>query len=339
MLGLNSTCLLSLSTRCPLKVLVFAGLLFLPGSTVTAVDGADPAESSAVRDQETDRSQAPHRRRVRLVTGSHGAPTAVSQDIFLPNCREEPCESVCGDNRCDAEEECLCRFDCPSCAPSPVCGDGLCQSASESSATCPEDCQQRPVCTPSCTAGLCGPDGCGGVCRCPFGELCNSGVCGACASECGVTVLCGRDRCGNQCGSCETNQICRGGVCEFSPACGDGTCSAGESCTSCQTDCGACCGNGRIDQLEYCDGSVGCAFNEICANCSFCGVGVRCGDGRCTSPENNPSSPSYCPSDCAGGGGGGACVCDCDHNGWVNQWECTASCGGQIVGQYCVLPP
>lgn len=325
-----------------LQVFVLSGLL-LPFSPLIATGGATSRTASAVRNREVEERQLPQRRHLRLMTRSHAGQTqtAVSESISIGNCSDEPCEPVCGDGRCDPDEECVCQFDCPSCNTA-VCGDGLCQSGTETTQNCPADCHTLPTCTPSCTAGLCGPDGCGGTCTCGFGDICTNGVCGACVSECGGAVACGRDRCGNQCGACPSGYACSGGQCIFAPSCGDRTCSAGENCSNCPGDCGDCCGNGRLDGSEACDGTVNCPTYATCNSCNECIYPVQCGDGHCVATESSPSSPTYCPSDCGGGGGGGggggATGCDADHDGMVTEVECTGACGGQIQENYCVLP-
>jgi hypothetical protein len=324
-----------------LQLLTLAGLLLPPVSAGVAVEGAVRLSSAVCQSGAAKERPEPREQQVRLMSRSRRDLTAANKGIVVPRCAEPPCEPVCGDGRCDAGEDCSCRFDC---GPCPGCGDGLC-SPPEDTESCAVDCwENQPTCTPSCTPGLCGTDGCGGYCRCPFGEICTDGVCATCVSECGAGVECGRDRCGNLCGTCPTGYSCSSGHCVYAAQCGDRTCSAGENCSSCPGDCGACCGNGRIDPIEneYCDGTQGCAWYETCVSCRECVEPVRCGDGRCSDPEKDPISPAYCPGDCGSGGGGGGggtrpSGCDNDNDGWVTQSECTGSCGGTIVGSYCVI--
>lgn len=50
-------------------------------------------------------------------------------------------------------------------------------------------------CTPVCTPGTCGDDGCGGTCGCVDGTVCISGTCAACDVSCvsGDAAVCGED--------------------------------------------------------------------------------------------------------------------------------------------------
>jgi hypothetical protein len=50
------------------------------------------------------------------------------------------------------------------------------------------------TCTPVCTPGICGDDGCGGTCGCAEGTICVSGICEPCDVGCasGDSVACGQ---------------------------------------------------------------------------------------------------------------------------------------------------
>ncbi len=78
-------------------------------------------------------------------------------------CAAEP--ESCGDDTCDADENCLsCAADC-GCGPDEVC-DPV-------DATC-----GPPPCEPACDGRACGDDGCGGECgACEAGERCADGQC------------------------------------------------------------------------------------------------------------------------------------------------------------------
>lgn len=74
----------------------------------------------------------------------------------------------------------------------------------------PVDPDTNPLCNPACDGTTCGDDGCGGVCACAAGTVCNADhlcvdpsacqdTCAAAGWECGV--LCGQP-CGNASGGC-----------------------------------------------------------------------------------------------------------------------------------------
>ena len=125
-----------------------------------------------------------------------------------------PDDPVCGDDACEAPEDCAsCEDDCGPCGP--VCGDDFCEA--------PEDCD-------SCELD-CGP--CGPVCGDDFCEAPED--CDSCELDCGPCgPVCGDDFCEapEDCTSCELD--C--GPC--SPLCGDNFCSAEENPWHCSTDCG-----------------------------------------------------------------------------------------------------
>lgn len=114
--------------------------------------------------------------------------------------------TTCGDSSCGGDENgSNCCTDCAS------CGNGLCQSPCESSATCRTDC-------PLCGDGLCG-----------IGE--SSWCCQDCGAYCGNGV-CQTD-CGESEWTCPTD--CGGG----GGACGDSFCDVfqGECASNCPQDC------------------------------------------------------------------------------------------------------
>lgn len=191
-----------------------------------------------------------------------------------------------------------------------------------------------------------------------------------CQSECGTSVFCGTDRCGNFCGGCPAGQSCLAGICHqgctaclgqqcgWDLACNSGSfcgdCGAGFTCNSfgsCEPSCTACAG-------QTCGTDRNCGSGAWCGGCPpdyFCnGLGLceytntcvlTCGDGICCSSEASPSSWSYCPADCGGVGGGGGgggseggggCTCDCDGDGWVTPAECEEGCGGRVEGGSCL---
>ena len=111
-------------------------------------------------------------------------------------------EAVCGDNTCDASEDCSCS-DC----------EGK-----------QDGCQTNYY----CSGGSCVYSGAGGTCA-EAGGACKPNPCGiylSCQTESG--------------GSCDTGYCCTGScTTEFSD-CGNGECEPGETCLNCEVDCGSC---------------------------------------------------------------------------------------------------
>lgn len=237
------------------------------------------------------------------------ATACVNGACVLPTCVPEAPES-CGPVTCTADSDCALGLDCQmpvcrsgscllidacaggdvcelgGCVPRPACGDGRCDSGTETPCGC-DDCGSCPS---GCGDGVCGadespstcPEDCG-----PPSPACGDGVCEAgerCASDCASTRP---PRCGDVgCTSCAECDLC----CDV--GCGDGTCAAGENVDcACPADCGACstCGDGRCDRGEYCpgdctgpvvcnDGTCMDGMGESCgtcqADCGWCGFGL-----------------------------------------------------------------
>lgn len=145
-----------------------------------------------------------------------------------------------------------------------LCGDGDCDAALESGASCPADCD----------------------------PLCGDGVCNGaetvadCESDCGT---CGN----NACDVGETRQSCPQ---DCLSECGDGICDAGigENTANCHSDCGTMCGDGACNgepgtpDLEtadncvedclcgdlVCDDTIGESTSNCCNDCG-CGSGLE----------------------------------------------------------------
>jgi hypothetical protein len=220
-------------------------------------------------------------------------------------------------------------------------------------------------CQPTCPAGACGGDGCGGSCpACAAGEVCSpTGACGvpSCphgyhwgevctpGPQGGRPVChpgCVADPCKPQCASGACGGDGCGGEC---PACASGVCFAG---TCCQPKCppGACGGDG-------CGGSCPeCPTDEVCSSgsCSHpvCQSGYHWGEVCTQGPQDvkpvctpgcvaDPCKPQ-CPSGtCGADGCGGTCaacpsgVC---FGGTCCQPKCPAgACGSDACGGSC--PP
>ncbi|MDF1563958.1 MAG: hypothetical protein P1V51_12995 [Deltaproteobacteria bacterium] len=93
-------------------------------------------------------------------------------------------------------------------------------------------------CVPSCLGAQCGDDGCGGSCgTCETGEICSGGVCTTCTPQCDG-LECGDDGCGGVCGTCSSGERCVSGLCEATctPDCTDRTCGD----DGCGGVCGTC---------------------------------------------------------------------------------------------------
>jgi hypothetical protein len=128
------------------------------------------------------------------------------------------------------------------------CGDGVCQSLTENSTTCPVDCGAPPA---VCGNGTCeaGEDNATCPADCPATAAvpaCGDGVCDAgedattCPDDCRPTppaAVCGN----GQCESGEDSTTCPADcpAPPSSPVCGDGTCEGGETSASCPADCPA----------------------------------------------------------------------------------------------------
>lgn len=185
------------------------------------------------------------------------------------------------------------------------CGDDAC-TASESSATCPDDC-----------GAACGDDACNGA-----ETACN------CEADCGATT-CG-DGC---CGGSESSASC---AADCGPMCGDGTCNGGETAAACPADCDAVCGDDACTGSEtacscaadcgatVCDDGC-CGAAESTVTCSE-DCGSMCGDGAC----NGGESTANCVADCGSMCGDGVC------NGGESPCDCASDCGGPACGDgYC----
>ncbi len=145
---------------------------------------------------------------------------------------------------------------------------------------CEWDCQGCGACTPSCPADptFCGLDGCNQPCRtCPAGQACFDDHC--CTPSC-AAGQCGDDGCGGQCPTtCAEGQYCA----EF--AGGDARChagAAGDPCDSAERcdDGVACTTNQCVPPQGGAGGAGTCAFDAsgCCANDAQCDDG----DDVCT---------------------------------------------------------
>lgn len=158
------------------------------------------------------------------INGSCGSETNESLAGCKPQCEGqcgEPdgCGGVCSDNACVNGNDC--RQTCESLGR--VCGDLCGQSCGEclDGFSCVGG---QCECDPQCDGTRC-DDGCGGVCPCSSGSMCNNaGECvapEACDDTCERFVReCG-EVCGETCGTCPASQSCLDGVCIEARSCED----------------------------------------------------------------------------------------------------------------------
>ena len=194
-----------------------------------------------------------------------------------------PCEQLCT-GRCGTVKgpgkagSCWCG----NCKPPFECFKGFCVL-------------HRPnACIPNCAVGSCGPDGCGGQCPCPPGQICDP-----------TTFTCKQPGCGAPCPSSgNVGEACTETDGCGAPCCKAGICVNGQCCTPKVCD-GISCGN------DGCGGSCGCKGLMVCGS-----------DGHCGCPGPAPSSGDQpCSSDPAG--------CGCKAAGMAcNRRQCIVSING-----------
>jgi hypothetical protein len=262
----------------------------------------------------------------------------------------------CGNGVCDPSEEtcgncvadCACTADkvCDGKACVPLCGNGVCDSASgENCGACAKDCacKSSEECSQNACRTRCG----NGTCEAALSENC-----GSCAKDCGcISAIeeCAQNACRLRCGNgtCDPGEGCAGcpndckcsaerecvkDVCQV--RCGNGKCepASGENCSTCAKDC-ACTATDECSQAACrarCgNGTCEAALSENCGTCAKdCGCTAekecvreacqdRCGNGKCeaASGENCAS----CAKDCA-------CATGTCKNGACDVPLCGATC-------------
>jgi len=125
------------------------------------------------------------------------------------------------------------------------CGDGVCDFALETDASCPQDCGCAAI---ACAVGVSAPGGCSCDVCCADPEFMD--CCDDAGTACGITAPpCGNGACDIDCEDfidCSTDCTCGDGVCDFAEdscacladCCGDGFCEAFcEDPISCPADC------------------------------------------------------------------------------------------------------
>lgn len=173
---------------------------------------------------------------------------------------------ICGDNKCNGGETAsTCPADCS--VPEPgFCGDGVCDTASESCSGCETDC------------GVCPPVQCNNDGVCNLGEDC-MGCPGDCPSVtggkpsgrfcCGLNNYCGTEaQCGPSCGTLA--EICGNGALDPGEECDDGNLADDDGCSSlCQIEISSPAvpanqfnAGDSIGEGEAADGTIGEAHHE-----------------------------------------------------------------------------
>jgi hypothetical protein len=169
---------------------------------------------------------------MRLALALSAAPFATSCESSAENAQGAACTPVCregcgqpdgcgGTCACPVDDEPACTETCESLGKQcgEVCGES-CGSCAPNEQCEAGACQCRPVCD-----GTRCDDGCGGVCDCADGTLCDAhGACLApeqCNDTCqGAGKTCG-DVCGQACGTCGDGEACLLGSCQPAAGCTD----------------------------------------------------------------------------------------------------------------------
>ena len=190
---------------------------------------------------------------------------------------DEPKESVCGNNICEAEESSTsCTADCGE--PTACNANGICDSG-ESTGSCPSDCGSIDTCSNN------------GICE-------SSENTTSCPSDCSPVPVCNGN---GVCDSTESIASCPA-ECPIRPACGDGVCNGSETTTSCLNDCAP--GENPLcnGSPSYCKTKAGCIGREsywcsvYCSSTPCKDGGNLCGNGMCDPGETT----AKCPADCTG---------------------------------------
>jgi hypothetical protein len=193
-------------------------------------------------------------------TGCYHTPVPNCTTTCTPNCAgkecgPDGCGGFCGTmgGGCPAAETCSNG----QCLTSATCGDGLC-NGTETSLTCPGDCE----CIPNCAGKDCGPDGCGGSCGgCSLGFACTE------AGTCVPGTACFSDADCNDSDQCTTD-YCVARVCAHVAV----ECDDGDGCT-----------------VDTCNASSGCVHRLDC------GEGRTCQEQMCVPVTGPCQDPSGCP--------------------------------------------
>jgi hypothetical protein len=256
---------------------------------------------------------------------------------------QDSTQSYCGDGWCSQGET---AQNCPQdCSPGAYCGDGVCNNG-ETAESCPYDCEitvsitSATYCGDSVCNGAETPYSCAGDCGHP--PYCGDSVCNGtetkynCPQDCGLAPYCGD----SVCNGAETKYNCPTD-CGLPPYCGDGICNGDETPYSCSLDCGnpSCtnptgvlgattcsgkqmlvCMNGfwEFSRSVQCCNTGDCPLGYKCVQNS-CQLNLYCGDGVCSSGENQQNCPQDCgyPPYCGDG------VCGSGET----KYNCPQDCG------------
>ena len=265
-------------------------------------------------------------------------------ECLCNNCNSSSCKipASCGDDSCDAGENCFnCIQDCPCGAGSScnlstgqcdACGNGTCDDT-ENCTTCPADCGCESG--TACSFGLCTQYPCGGVmyqgcCDGKSVAYCNLGQLGV--EDCGAQS-CGWDGTVYTCGP---NGEDPGGDypkdChhyDYPVGCGDNQCGdngAGYSCGEClkglECEAGVC--------VKGCEPEC---ENKQCGDDGCDGVCGECGEGQYCSSHSK--CEDECTPDCAdrtcGDDGCDDSCGECGENEVCAEWNCVSTLDTDIV--------
>lgn len=136
--------------------------------------------------------------------------TCVSGTCTAPS----TCQPACGAGMICKSGQCVSTCN-PACSNGQTCVNGQCITPGGCSPVCTvnEVCQNgKCACVPNCPANSCGSDGCGNICACSSGQVCENQTCSSCSPTC-ATGACGSSNgCGGVC-ACSSGQICKDSKC------------------------------------------------------------------------------------------------------------------------------
>jgi 3D (Asp-Asp-Asp) domain-containing protein len=177
---------------------------------------------------------------------------------------------VCAWQSNDVGYNCVTDSGEPTPAPTPSCGDGLC-NGTETCTSCPGDCGSCPPAGPACGDGECN----------------GTETCTSCPGDCGSCPPAG-PACGDgECNGTETCTSCPGDCGDCPPT---DTCGGLDYLGECQGDTVRWCEGGQVHQYDCATSGQTCAWQDstVGYNCvdSSSGSGSSCGSGHLGDGEN-----------------------------------------------------